>query len=522
MRRFLVAAAAACVVTAGCASNELGSFEDEPLVREIEAKGLSPMELRVALAPIEIAYEPTAQGEGAEGWSVEMDRNAIAAVQAELEEALGREGLFRDLLVLADEAGVDPFQAAWDAGADLLIEVRITRYRASYVETTGWYVPNLFIWGYAWIPSWWVADERYGSEVEAVVTLRSVHTGEVVWEKTYEPSVARDLDDWERGWIFAGILRVPGALEEENWEKIDRVVGPFAMRKVILDLYADLHGEFREYQKGTVFTKQMTKTLALVVGVTKYRYRKIRNIGYADRDAEAIGAVLRDPRIGGLIPQNVMTLVDEQATLDGIREAVEGFLQRRATSLDSVILYYAGNGSSWGGQPYILPWDFDPDDPDRTALGIATLGEWIEGISCRNLITILDCSFNGASDGRCFPLPGLTGEAVAERTIEVLADKPHRWVFLGALPDQSANEQDSVQNGIFSYYLVEALRGDADADRDGVVLVSEAFEFLKDRVDRQSQLKTGRDQNPNLIPGPADPVGGAPKFPITSPAPGEE
>ncbi|MCZ6692117.1 MAG: caspase family protein [Planctomycetota bacterium] len=513
----------ACLLAAGCASNQLGPFDEDPIVQEIHARGPSPMELRVALAPLRITYDPTPQdGEGApDSWAVEMDRHAIASVREELEDALDQESLFEDLIVLPEVPGSDPFQAAWDQRADLLIDVEIRGYRASYVKRTGWFVPNLLIWGYAWIPSWWVADERYRVEMEVRVSITSVHTGRKVWEQTYTPSHDRDLDDWERGWMLFGIVRVPGALGVENWEKIDSVVGPFAVRTMVVQLYADLHQEFRRFQDGPQFSRGMTKTLALIVGVTKYRYRSIRNIGYADRDARALREVLCQDGLGDVIPQNCKLLIDEDATKEGILDALENYLVERAEYPDTVIIYFAGNGGSWGKQPYLLPWDFDPDDPDTTGIDLKTLEGWLDRISCTNLVTIFDCSFLGKEDGRCYPLPGLTGDPVSESAIEGLASvERRRWVLLGARAGQSANEQDDIQNGIFSYFLLEGLKGRADSDEDGVVSLAELFEYLEGRVSRQAELRTGRVQTPQLIPelseSEADPTG----FRITSPPPG--
>ena len=518
--------AAACILAAGCASNQLQPFEEEPTVRAIQARSPAPMELRVALAPIVVDYEPTAAGEAshATGWSSEMGPSAIIAVQEGLELALGQEGLFTDLFVLSDEPGQDRFHAAWQAGADLLLEVKITHRRVSYSRRTGWFIPNLALWGYFWIPSWWVADERYRSEVGAAISVRSVHTGETVWEKAYRPGVERDLDDWERGWMFAGIFRVPGALGPENWERIDRVVTPFALRQVALELFSDLHGEFREYQNGPEFSGKMTKTLALVVGITKYQYRKIRNVGYADRDAIALREVLTDPAVGGVIPQNVKLLVDEDATMAAILDALEKFLGSRAEYPDSVIIYFAGNGGSWGKQPFFLPWDFDPDHPDETALDFASLKERIDEITCTNLVTIFDCSFQGEEDGgRCFPLSAIGDEPVSEGLIEGLGSaEQRRWVLLGSRPGQSANEEDNLQSGIFSHFLMDALRGRADGNKDGVVTLSEVFRFVEGVVDRQAQVITGRDQNPRLIPAPPEGESDRGEFPLTWPAAGSQ
>ncbi len=136
-------------------------------------------------------------------------------------------------------------------------------------------------------------------------------------------------------------------------------------------------------------------------------------------------------------------------------------------------------------------------------------------------MTIFDCSFLGKEDGRCYPLSGLTGDPVSESAIEALASaERRRWVLLGARAGQSANEQDDIQNGIFSYFLLEGLKGRADSDEDGVVSLAELFEYLEGRVSRQAELRTGRVQTPQLIPEISESEADPTDFRITSPPPG--
>jgi uncharacterized caspase-like protein len=53
-------------------------------------------------------------------------------------------------------------------------------------------------------------------------------------------------------------------------------------------------------------------------------------------------------------------------------------------------------------------------------------------------------------------------------------------------------EGNGIHNGVFTYKVLEGLRGEADRDHDGVVTVSE----LRDYVEREVPKKTAGRQHP--------------------------
>jgi uncharacterized caspase-like protein len=77
--------------------------------------------------------------------------------------------------------------------------------------------------------------------------------------------------------------------------------------------------------------------------------------------------------------------------------------------------------------------------------------------------------------------------------------------------DISQLSQESEQwgggHGVFTYYLLKGLKGEADFNKDGTVTAGELFAYVRDNV-----LKaTGGDQSPMALPGLAEriPLSGA-------------
>ena len=53
-------------------------------------------------------------------------------------------------------------------------------------------------------------------------------------------------------------------------------------------------------------------------------------------------------------------------------------------------------------------------------------------------------------------------------------------------------EDNTLEHGVFTYYLVEGLRGKADFDGDGLITVDEVYRYVSERVPQA----TGQEQHP--------------------------
>jgi uncharacterized caspase-like protein len=80
---------------------------------------------------------------------------------------------------------------------------------------------------------------------------------------------------------------------------------------------------------------------------------------------------------------------------------------------------------------------------------------------------------------------------------------PNQWISLITVISASQNDQISssspdLKHGVFSYYLMRGMEGDADANRDGKITAGEMQAYLTENVSRQSGMQN-RIQQPQLI-----------------------
>jgi len=64
--------------------------------------------------------------------------------------------------------------------------------------------------------------------------------------------------------------------------------------------------------------------------------------------------------------------------------------------------------------------------------------------------------------------------------------------------DQISSSSPDLQHGIFSYYLMRGMEGDADSNRDGKITLGELQGYLAENVPRQAATMNRR-QDPQLF-----------------------
>jgi uncharacterized caspase-like protein len=71
-------------------------------------------------------------------------------------------------------------------------------------------------------------------------------------------------------------------------------------------------------------------------------------------------------------------------------------------------------------------------------------------------------------------------------------------VITASQADQISSSSPDLKHGIFSYYLMKGMEGDADANKDGKIALGEMQAYLVENVGRQAGMMS-RKQEPQLI-----------------------
>jgi len=244
---------------------------------------------------------------------------------------------------------------------------------------------------------------------------------------------------------------------------------------------------------------------AVIVGISRYADSAggLTSLQFADRDAQDFLDFLRSPDGGSFQKENLRLLLNEDATVQNLRSALYTFLTR-AQPEDEVVIYIAGHGAPDPNDPrnlYFLTYDTKVDDMGGTAFPMRQLQDvFTNTLKAKRVVTFADtCHSFGFSGERN---RGKKSNNLVNQYLARAANDSDRAVITASDISQLSYESDKWGggHGVFTYFLLKGLRGEADFNKDGTVTAGELFAYVRDSVDKA----TNGNQSPMALPGLAE------------------
>jgi uncharacterized caspase-like protein len=249
---------------------------------------------------------------------------------------------------------------------------------------------------------------------------------------------------------------------------------------------------------------------AVVIGVGQYEHPGVAKLQYTVADAQGVYDVLTT--VGGYKPDHVLLLTDRterKPTLRNIRWALGTFLARSARKDDTVLIFFAGHGAPEvdqrgmerdGLSKYLAPIDTDPDDLFSSALAMDDIQTIFGRIEADRVVMFLDSCYSGAAGlggkgGRTFAPKQTRAMNLDDQFLDRLTRSKGRAIITASRPSEVSIELPELGHGLFTYYLLEGLRGKGDLNRDGIVSLQELYEYLEQQVTQKSR-SVGGNQHP--------------------------
>jgi tetratricopeptide (TPR) repeat protein len=241
------------------------------------------------------------------------------------------------------------------------------------------------------------------------------------------------------------------------------------------------------------------QTFAMILGISKYKY--VRPLTYADKDAEMFRDYLKSPGGGKVPDDNIFCLLNEQAVSSTFWG--KGFKWLEAKKLrkgDRLFIYLAGHGDAIDeDQFFYIAYDCNPagDKNNYLAGGVIQLynlklkiqRETTKGVE---VFFIMDaCRSNelpGGAEGQ-----QTLNTAISEKNVGEI-------IMLATGAGQESLEDESIGNGhgLFTYYLVDGLAGMADSagNVDNQITLAEIQKYIDKNVPLIAQQNFKRKQDP--------------------------
>lgn len=252
---------------------------------------------------------------------------------------------------------------------------------------------------------------------------------------------------------------------------------------------------------------------AFIVGINGYR-NGVPALRSAENDARRLADMLEEQH------GYVAHLFVEEVTRETLEQLFAETMPARVGEHDRVLLYFAGHGIALEGedgpQGYLLPQDAKPEDSE-TLLAMSEINGWLEKLTCRHMLVILDCCFAGtfrwASTRDVNRLPSVIYKEVYERFVrehawQVLTSTAYDQKALDTVAGQVIGVREQMEEAAqqlhspFALALFDALTGSADVipinGGDGIITATELFMFMRDQV--VNGVADYHNQTPGLWP----------------------
>lgn len=218
------------------------------------------------------------------------------------------------------------------------------------------------------------------------------------------------------------------------------------------------------------------KSWAVVIGINDYQHWP--KLQYAVNDARAVESLLKN-----LGFDEVITLLDGEATRQRVLYALGDEVKARAEEEDRVFVFYAGHGQTEDLRDdsklgWIIPVDGDLKNFASTAISMRELQDHADRIRAKHIFYAMDTCFSGL-------LLRLRGGGAIDGAVMDLTTAATRQVLTAGAEGEKVVEFGG--HGLFTKSLLAGLNGGADLNDDGYITARELYEFVSRRVQADSQ-----------------------------------
>ncbi len=215
------------------------------------------------------------------------------------------------------------------------------------------------------------------------------------------------------------------------------------------------------------------KIWALAVGVG--RYTSMPNLKFTDDDAFRFYSFLKSPEGGSLPDNQIEILVDESATRENILKSMRSIFLK-ADKNDVVVLYFSGHGL----EGCFLPVDYDGYN---NKLRHDEIKQIFNESKAKHKLCIADACHSGSMKyGEGLAAKGPTSVSL-KRFYQAFEDTDGGVALLMSSQSEELSLEDhGLRQGVFTYYILQGMRGKADNNADKLVTISELYNYVYKNV----------------------------------------
>jgi hypothetical protein len=244
-----------------------------------------------------------------------------------------------------------------------------------------------------------------------------------------------------------------------------------------------------------------TNSWALVIGINHYKHKSIPDLHFAENDAKAVASCL--PALG-FPGENIRLLVGEhnRVTREVILDILETEINPKMDEDDRFLFYFAGHGVTYEANKlrrgYILMQNSKiygempgPANPYLTKIPAKSLEmrgflDSVQSLPGKHKLLLIDSCFSGFMTH---------AREISERTVIDIDKKLGQWtmfpvtqVLTAGRAGQKSVEMEFYRHGVFTWYLLKGLQGNADFRGDGIISFLDLATYVRESVSREKDV----------------------------------
>lgn len=259
-------------------------------------------------------------------------------------------------------------------------------------------------------------------------------------------------------------------------------------------------GSYHEAQAAEILPA-FSEDVAVIIGNKTYLDKDIPEVTFAHQDARAMRHFAKD--VLHIRDENIIFLEDaSQAKMEtafGRKGNHRGkAFQYVKPDVSNLFVFYSGHGlpGKNDGKSYLLPVDADIETADINGYPTDVLYENLSQVEAKSVTIFLDACFTGNSHAGTLIKQASGAQILPAQTI--MPKETNMTVVTAASKDQLASWDAESGHGLFTEYLLRALYGEADLNKDGEIRLSEVDNFLKQDMRYKARRTFNRDQMPSV------------------------
>ncbi len=227
----------------------------------------------------------------------------------------------------------------------------------------------------------------------------------------------------------------------------------------------------------------------VVIGINHYKNAAL-NLTYAETDARGIQSFFQSGDVKKLFRNvYVHSLISGQATGQNIK-SLFAEVGRKAQPQDTLLLYLAGHGDTVGDQWYFIPHDVVSPEIEQElkkgGISNGTISEAIKQCRAQKVFVMIDACKSGK-------MILAMRSTEARKALVQLARSTGTYIVSASTDQQYAAEIKALGHGVFTYTLLEGLKGAGGGKK---VTVEGLIHYVKEKLPELTEKHRGQAQYP--------------------------